>query len=161
MNVLGLDISSSSTGWVLLKNGRFYKREDTDYGWIRPSKKFSPAEKLSFFRNELIFILNETMPDMVGIEDVFLFKNPNTMKLLSRFSGVACESVRTTFEIEPSLLKVSTIRSYIGTQVKSKKDTYKYLISKYKLKDWTFDTHNDITDALATAICVHKKSLEV
>ena len=93
MIVLGLDVSSSSTGWAILKNSRFYKREGKDYGIIAPPKKLGPAEKLDYFRTHLGRVL-KSVPDkvVIGIEDTFLFKNPKVLKILSRFAGVAMQS---------------------------------------------------------------------
>lgn len=150
---LGLDISSTSTGWALLINGRLYTNKY--YGIIAPNKNFSLAEKLSFFRETLVEIINFTRPTDVIIEDIFLRNNVGTLKLLSRFSGVAIETVKTTLNIDPELETVKKIRSQIGTQ--DKKTTYEFIIDKFNLP-WTkkeFNKYNDITDALA--LCLFKK----
>lgn len=155
---MGLDISSSSTGWVLLINNRFYKKEGKYYGLIEPDKNFSLAEKLSFFRLSLVNILENTKPDSVIIEDVFLRLNVGTLKLLSRFSGVAIETVKTILNINPELETVKKVRSQLGTQ--DKKVVYKLIVDKFKLP-WTekeFNKYNDITDAIA--LCLFHKEEE-
>ena len=91
--VLGLDVSSTSTGWAVLKNGRFYKRENIDYGWIRPHRGYGLLDKLDYFAFELDRVLNIVEPLTVGIEDVFLSRNVKTLKVLSRFSGAAIQTV--------------------------------------------------------------------
>jgi len=150
MVVLGLDISSSSTGWAILKRGRFYKREGIDYGWIRPSLKFTLAKKLSFFRENLVTLLETLRPEIVVIEDVYYFRNPKTLKLLSRFSGVAVEAVKTTLGIDPMIETVKSIRTILGPQ--DKEEIFSAAIKKFKLTNWKFKTHNDIIDALIAAL---------
>lgn len=153
--VLGLDISSRSTGWAVLKNGRFYAREGKDYGWIKLKSTIPLAERLNLFRSELVNILTSVRFDAVGIEDVFFSRSPSTLKLLSRFSGVACETVYDICGFEPIIVQVRAVRTVFGTQ--DKKDIYKHVSDKYKLYKWTYKTHNDITDALAIATYVRKQ----
>jgi Holliday junction resolvasome RuvABC endonuclease subunit len=146
---LGLDISSVRTGWAIIKNGRFYKRLGKDYGTIVPKPSFCPGEKISFFRKELLAVIKEVGPDLVGIEDVFFYRNINTLKVLSRFSGVALELIYSVLKKEPIYIQVKEIRATFGTQ--DKNDIFKTMIDKYKIDNWSFDTHNDVADALVIA----------
>lgn len=90
MLVLGLDISSVSTGWSLLNDSTLL-----DYGTI----KIDPAEKhprkLAQFAHDLGAIMHQHPDiDWVSIEDQY-FQNVVTVKILSRFCGVAiCEICR-------------------------------------------------------------------
>ena len=98
-----------------------------------------------------------TKPDIVIIEDVFLQRNVSTLKLLSRFSGVAIEAVKSNSKIEPQLQTVKKIRSKVGTQ--DKKSTYTFVVERFKLpwKKEDFNKRNDITDALALCLFVTTK----
>lgn len=149
MIILGLDISSTRTGWAVIKNGRFYNRLEKDYGFISPKINFGPGEKISFFRKELFLVIKNVNPDVVCIEDVFFHRNINTVKVLSRFSGVALELVYSVLKKEPLYIQVKEIRSTFGTQ--DKNDIFKIIIDKYKIDNWLFKTHNDVADALAIA----------
>jgi len=154
MIVLGLDISSSSTGWAVLKHGRFYNRKGIDYGMIKPPKKLELSEKLVYFRTELIHLLETIQPDIAVTEDVFFFKNPKTLKLLSKFHGVAAEAVRDTIDFPIGVHTVKAIRSVIGTQ--GKEETFSEIVEKFKLVGWEFSKLNDVTDAIAVALYGHK-----
>jgi len=154
MIVLGLDVSASSTGWSVIKNGRFYKREGVDFGWIKTSSSSTLSERLHSFREQLIPILEMVKPDRVGIEDVFLARNPKTMKLLARFGGVAIEAVRATSGLESAIVTVKEIRSIFGTQ--GKQETFDAVIEKYKLDGWSYNKYNDVTDSLAVSFYVYK-----
>jgi len=154
MIVLGLDISSSSTGWAILKHGRFYNREGVDYGWIKPKSKLEMSEKLVYFRVELIRLLEAAQPDLVLAEDTFFFRNPKTLKLLSKFHGVAAEAVRNTLGLSTEVVPVKSIRSELGTQ--GKEPTFSEIKKKFKLTGWKYKTHNDVTDAIAVAFYGHR-----
>lgn len=149
MIILGLDISSTRTGWAVLKNGRFYRRVGVDYGFICPVSSLEPGAKINFFRKELFSVVKNVGPDVVGIEDVFFYRNIGTLKVLSRFSGVALELVYSVLKKEPIYVQVKEIRSSFGTQ--DKNDIFKIMIDKYKIDNWLFKTHNDVADALAIA----------
>jgi Holliday junction resolvasome RuvABC endonuclease subunit len=159
MIILGLDISSSCTGWAVLKRGRFYKRVDLDYGWIKPKAKLSPAKKLNFFRQELKKIIEIVKPDLIIAEDVFYYKNPKVLKILSRFQGVAMESIYNDFEIEIFTVAVTELRSIFGTQ--AKENIFNIIKEKFKLDPtWEFSEYNDITDAIAVSYFAYKSKLE-
>jgi len=51
MRVLSLDISASSTGWAFAFG---QARGIFEYGLIKTNPKFGEAERLSFFRQELL-----------------------------------------------------------------------------------------------------------
>ncbi len=151
--ILGLDVSSSSTGWAVLKNGRFYKREGVDYGWIKPKKTYLLHEKLNYFKLELEKVMEVAYADAVGIEDVFLSRNVQTLKILSRFSGVAVETVYSYLEKNPPyIVQVKAARAQWGTQ--DKEEVFNMVKNKYKMDEWVFKKHNDITDALSIALYV-------
>lgn len=154
---LGLDVSSTSTGWAVLKSGRFYKREGIDYGLIRPHKDYTLPEKLNFFRDELSSVIRRVEPTSVGIEDVFLSRNVKTLKLLARFSGVAIESVYefTKGGLFPYIVQVRNIRAECwGTQ--DKKEVFETVVDKYKLENWSFNKYNDVTDAITIALYISR-----
>ena len=150
--VLGFDVSSSSTGWAVIKSGRFYKRKGKDYGIISFSKKLSHSNRLSLLRVECTRIIEKVKPDIVIIEDVFVGRNPKTTILLSRYSGVVIESVYSTLKKDPIIFTVKEIRKIIGSQ-DSKEESFKFIKKKFKLSsNWQFKSHNDIIDGLAAAL---------
>jgi Holliday junction resolvasome RuvABC endonuclease subunit len=116
--ILGLDVSSVSTGWAILKNGRFYKREGVDYGTIKTTNKDSMSKRLSVFRDELESILVGNKPDIIIMEDTHLSKFVNTLKVLVRFGAVAQEISWRTLNIDPILVQVKLARTVIGSQDK-------------------------------------------
>ncbi len=152
--ILGLDVSSVSTGYAILKHGRLYKRLDIYYGLMKFSSKSPHPERLSLFREQLQDILIAVEPDVVSIEDVFVGRNAKTSILLGKYSGVACEVVYTTLGIEPIIIDNKAVKKIIGS--KDKEDTFRIITEKFNLNDFVFGQMHDVTDALATAVCASR-----
>lgn len=149
--ILSLDVSSTSTGWSYSYNDKL-----VDYGKIAPSSKLDRAQKLNYFRKELIKILNKRKPTHIVIEDTFVGANPKVTKLLAEFAGVAKECCQDTLFINPYVMTNTTVKSYFG--VKTKDGLYDEVVKMYKLdkKEWTFSKYNDISDAVAQSVCYYE-----
>jgi len=145
MKVLGLDVSTKSTGWFLTK---------PSCGIIAPDPKLSFDEKLVVFRAELDRILIKYKPDVVVIEDAYYrpgFGNIHTLKALVKFAGVAQELCASK-GIQTEIITATAARKHCcGAQEGKfkKQEVFNFFKTKYNLDDWTFNKHNDITDAMA------------
>lgn len=144
--ILSFDVSSVSTGWAFMFHGKLQ-----EFGTISPPKSYRLQEKLYWFRSASNVLFKTYFPDYVIIEETYL-KNVKTLKVLMQFIGVL--NLECFFELgaEPILISPQTIRSYY--ELKTKEDVFKYVKNKYKvkLKKYTFETGNDITDAILQAL---------
>ena len=147
MKILGLDISTKSTGWFIAKRS---------CGAIVTDHSASFEEKLVGFRVELDSLLTKYSPDLVVIEDAYYrpgFGSIHTLKALVKFAGVALELCASK-GIQTEIITATKARKYCcgrsGEKV-TKKDVFAFFVEKYDLEDWTFNKHNDITDAMALA----------
>ncbi len=145
MKILGLDVSTRSTGWFIAKRS---------CGIISPDPKASFEEKLVVFRIELDYLLSKYNPDLVVIEDAYYrpgFGSIHTLKALVKFAGVAQELCAGK-GIQTEIITATSARKYCcgrsGEKV-TKQDVFDFFVEKYDLDDWTFNKHNDITDAMA------------
>ncbi len=140
MKILALDVSTKSTGWFVTKRS---------CGKIVPNAKLPFEEKLVIFREELDKLLIKYNPDVVVIEDVHYqrgFSNIHTVKLLSKFGGVATE-LATSKGIEVVLMVVTSARKALGLEGRvTKEDVFNHFNLQYNM-EWNFKEHNDITDA--------------
>lgn len=152
MRVLSLDISASSTGWAFAFG---QARGVFEYGLIKTNPKFGEAERLAFFREELIKILKEFRPTHVVIEDVYSGVNVKVLKLLAKFSGVAEECSLSVAGIEPTILSTNTVKSYF--KAKNKQDVFDIIVELFgwNVDDVDFKKHNDLTDAIAQLVCFY------
>ncbi len=147
MKLLALDISTKSTGWFITKRS---------CGKVVPKSQLSFEDKIVFFRIELMKLLKKYKPDLVVIEDSYYrpgFGNIHTLKQLVKFAGVAIEAA-SSLGIEVSILTASTARKNCCGEQEGrfkKQEVFDYFVDKYNLEDWTFNKHNDITDAMALA----------
>lgn len=151
--VLSLDVSSVKTGYAVCKNGR-WRLSSTSHGVICPPKKFGLSEKLVYLRDELEKVILSVGPDRIVIEDVFASRNISTMKLLSRFNGVAIELSRRLLGKNPDIVMTAQVRSFHKCG-RSKEEAFEFIKEKYKL-DWKFEEMNDITDAIAMGLYASK-----
>jgi len=147
--ILSLDVSSSSTGYAVLRDGRWVCN-DKNYGLIKISNKLSLSKRLVSFRNSLAALIREVKPTHIVIEDVFSGRNVATMKLLARFNGVAIEVCRRLLRHDPQIALTAEVRSFLGCG-RSKKEAFDFICTKFNL-DWSFNKYNDVTDALALAM---------
>lgn len=146
--ILALDVSSSTTGYAVIKSGRWTKSESS-YGIIKTSKKEDFPKRLVDFRNQLHKLIKRVKPTHIIIEDVFKLRNVETLKLLARFSGVAVELSRRCLRKNPTIVMTTKVRSHLECG-KSKEEAFEYICDRYNL-DWPFSM-NDITDALCLAL---------
>lgn len=152
MRVLSFDISASSTGWAFTfgqARGKF------EYGLIKTSPKFSRAQRLAYFRNEVIALLMQFRPTHIVMEDVYAGLNPKTLILLAKFAGVVEECSVSIAGVEPYIIHTNTVKAYF--KAKNKKQVFDFIAD---ILDWeedkvSFKKHNDIADAIAQLLCYY------
>lgn len=152
--ILALDVSSSSTGYAVLRKGRWNKSKKS-FGFIKVPSKLTLAQRLVYFRNELHTLIRSIKPTFIIIEDVFKGRNIKTMKLLARFNGVAIELSRRLLRKDPLLALAAEVRSLLDCGRK-KEEAFTYICNRYNL-DWNFNKMNDVADALCLALYAYKK----
>jgi len=147
--ILSFDVSSVSTGWSLVFDGKLQ-----EFGIIAPPKSYRLQEKLYWFKSEVNALLKIYFPDYVVIEETYL-KNVKTLKILMQFIGVI--NLECFFELgqEPLFTSPQTVRSHF--KLKTKENVFNYVQNKYKvkLKNYTFETGNDITDSILQGLYWH------
>ncbi len=163
--IAGFDISSTTTGWCILKiedNNIAY----LDSGYFKPLKKGTIFERLDHSRKEVDKILNKYKPDKVAIEDIISFmKGASTAKTiitLSLFNRLVGMTAFNYLGKSPELFNVMTIRHglKLNKQLPKKEDmpelaahhlgiTFPYYYGKGgKIKSESYD----VADAWSVAI---------
>lgn len=157
--VVGFDVSSTRTGYSVIKSGRFYIAKH-NYGTIEPPKEKTLSEKLVFFRKAVIGIFEDLPypPTTVAVEDVFVGQISSAI-ILSRFSGVLLETIREVLCLEPVLLTVTHARKILGFP-NNKEQVFELVKKKFRAKDWSFRTHNDIADSVVIGLAAYKESTQ-
>jgi hypothetical protein len=85
-------------------------------------------------------------PDYIIVEETYL-KNVKTLKTLMQFVTVVNTQCFEVLMEEPLFISPQTVRSHY--KLRNKEEVFEYVKNKYKvkLKRYTFETGNDITDA--------------
>ena len=78
MRVLGLDTSTTSTGYAIIDNGKLI-----DYGCIKPDKKLNTIEKIIYIEKEIKEIIKKKEIEYVAIEELAMVRNGAVTKLLA------------------------------------------------------------------------------
>jgi Holliday junction resolvasome RuvABC endonuclease subunit len=152
--ILSFDVSSVSTGWAFLRKGKLI-----GFGTIQPHKGYTLQEKLYWFKNSINALLKIYAPDRVIVEETYL-KNVTTLKTLMQFITIVNLECFEVLDEEPRFISPQTVRSYY--KLKDKKEVFDYVKNKYKikLKNYTFETGNDITDSILMGLYWYNVSLE-
>lgn len=120
MKFLGLDVSSSSTGWNVVEADKDSKKL-VDYGLISPVGNMGVTQRLYFFGNELKKLIDKHQPDEIAIEETILVRGPKIMRTLARFGGVAIFLAYSYQKREVSLYEPSMWKKSLGIKGNAKK----------------------------------------
>lgn len=148
MRSLGLDLSITCTGWSIIDHTTLLA-----YGKIE-TKKLKTTNirvRLKYIILEIDKIIKEFSPTTVVIEDVYQGINAKTVAILNRLNGAVVTNIPMTIEV--NVTNVSHARKVVlGSGKKhDKKEVFDWSVKKYKLKDFKFTKHNDITDSILLA----------
>ncbi|MBI1883612.1 MAG: crossover junction endodeoxyribonuclease RuvC [Chlamydiae bacterium] len=159
MRILGIDPGSLKTGFGVIEvlRGSF---KLVDCGYISNSSKSPLPRRFLKIFSELNNVIDRSSPDCAAIETLFYFKNPRTAFKLGEARGVAVLAAAhhqlEIHEYEPRRIK----QAVIGFGSAHKFQIKKMVSSLLGLK--TIEGPEDVTDALAVAIChAHHLKAEV
>lgn len=149
VEIISLDISVKSTGWCHLVDGKLKSS-----GTITTNLKTEQTLRLSEFRAKLLKLLLDKRPTHVVIENSFARVNIKVLKMLSQFAGVAYECAQSLLGVTAYTMNNSTPKSYF--KVKNKEQLYEVIVDFFELPDnWTYKKCNDMSDAIAQAVCYY------
>jgi Holliday junction resolvasome RuvABC endonuclease subunit len=138
MGSLGLDISTSCTGWCLLDDSGNIE----NIGYIDISKKSTLYEKAKVIKSEIskLNIFND-------ITEIFIeenlqsfrsgFSSAKTISTLAKFNGIVSYICFQEFSKEPVFFNVNSARKILGISLKRKKDGGKP--TKDQLFEWAIE----------------------
>lgn len=146
--VLGIDPGSRKTGFGVIESGRYHPVYLVS-GVVRV-EKLSGAERLKTIFESVCQIIDQYQPDVMAVEKVFVYKNPNSAIKLGQARGVI---------LCAAAIKGVPIMEYTPTQVKSTivgkghagKDQVQFMVQN--LLKLTETPQEDAADALACALC--------
>lgn len=116
--ILGLDLSTSCTGWCILDR----EGNVLDLGFIPLNKLKDTFDKVECVTEELKKIRKRYNFDYVSIEENLQAFRPGlssakTLLTLARFNGIISYVVKKTFNIHPEHLNVNVARKKVGLKL--------------------------------------------
>lgn len=149
MKILGLDVSSLSTGFALMKDGYL---DVNSIGTIQPNPKYLVGQKLVFFEKELKKLIKKYSPDEIVVENIFKGPNVNTLKLLSMWRGIVFKVSWEKLKKDPISIMPTEARKLVGVPGSSKEEAFAFVVKKYNFTNFVFKNDNDRTDAIILAL---------
>jgi len=118
--ILGLDISTSCTGYCVFDENGFY-----DMGFISLKKYNTLVEKAAHIKSELLRIKNTYNITAIAIEENLQafrpgFSSAATLMKLAQFNGVVQWIVYESFDLESFSFNVNTARKLVGLKIRKK-----------------------------------------
>ena len=118
--ILGLDISTSCTGWCVLDDDKFI-----NMGYIDTSKIKCMIKKSKHVRDEFLKLILRYEIDKVCIEENLQAFRPGlssakTLLTLARFNGIVSYIANDIFDCMPSYVNVNTARKLNGIKIDRK-----------------------------------------
>lgn len=114
MTIIGIDPGTATTGYGILKFQKTkagQKFQVVDYGCIFTDKKLPSQERLKKLYRELKKLITRYKPQIMGVENVYFFKNLKTAMPVSQAKGVillaAAEKKIPIFEFSPLQVKMA------------------------------------------------------
>ena len=150
MRVLGLDVATK-TGFAVLQDS-----DIIDTGIIKLNSKHDYRTRLQCLRNSVLKLLEEHNPDVVALEAVYTTnnrqrQNVKTVALLNQMRGVVVECIPQDIEVVDVYNRTAK-KQVMGSGSCTKQQVFDWVVKVYKLKEFTFNKHNDITDAVLVAL---------
>lgn len=151
MLVLGLDPSTTSTGYGLVDGDGRRAATFVDCGCIRPPRNVTFDRRLQVLFDGVNEVLQTHKPDAVAIEGSFYGKDADAAAKLGEARGVLRLAVTLT-GIESVVYSPAEIKKALTGNGQATKESVQYMVAQ-TLKMKKLPTPLDASDALAIALC--------
>lgn len=163
ITILGMDVSTKSTGWSVVKIDKKGKMKLVDYGLIERHTMLI-AESLVWFEKELMRILDFYCPDVISAEAPFVGSNRVTIQRLANFHGVMLMTLE-KYKIPIVYYSVMTLKSKILGGIKKmnddgtkkdgqqmKQEVQDKVIEIFGKENFVKEYNDDVTDSISAAV---------
>lgn len=155
MVILGIDSSTTSTGWGVIDTKFNDELRLVDYGYIKPPK-VETIDRIIYISRELRRILQDFKPELIVIEEMNVTRNMNTIRalvgLLTEIEAMLRNRQALYVKMTPSEWRKKIGIRCRNERVELKKASIEYVQEKYNEK---------VTDDEADAICIAEAGSEV
>ncbi len=146
--VLGIDPGSRKAGFGIIESGRYHPNYVAS-GVIRV-EKLTGSQRLKVIFESINQIIEQYKPDIMSIEKVFVYKNPNSALKLGQARGVIL-CVAALHDLPIMEYTPTQIKSTVVGQGHASKEQVQYMVTN--LLKLTQTPQEDAADALSAALC--------
>ena len=130
---------------------------NVDHGGLTPRRSSSIEQRLGELYSGIANIIDEVKPDVIAVEEPFVSKNPRTAIAIGQAQAVvliaAAHKEIAVYRYAPREIK-KAVTDYGGSSKEQVEDMVKLLLGNIEIIG-----PNDVTDALAVAICHHNATM--
>lgn len=156
MKVLGIDPGTITMGYGMVEN--VSEELTTCFHGSLSAKRVDPIEeRLAFLYCGILAIIDNHGPEVIAIEEPFVGRNPKTAIAVGQAQAVALIAASSR-KIPVSRYSPSQIKKSVTDHGGSSKEQVSDMV-KLILDCPDIEGSDDVTDALAVAICHHNNSL--
>lgn len=155
MVILGIDSSTTSTGWAVIDTKFDNELRLIDYGVIKP-KQDETIDRIIYISRELRRILQDFKPELIVIEEMNVTRNMKTIRALSGLITTIEVMLRNRQALYVKLTP-SQWRKSVGIQCKNDRNTLKKASVEYVREHYNENANDDEADA----ICIAEAGSEV
>ena len=155
MIILGIDSSTTSTGWGVIDTKFNDELRLVDYGSIKPPK-VETIDRIIYISRELKRILQDFKPELIVIEEMNVTRNMKTIRALA---GLLTEIEVMLRNRNALYIKMtpSEWRKKVGIQCKNTRELLKQASIEYVREKYKETVNEDEADA----ICIAEAGSEV
>ena len=156
MVILGIDSSTTSTGWGVIDTKFDNELRLIDYGSIKPPKQLETIDRVIHISKELKRILQDFKPELIVIEEMNVTRNMKTIRALA---GLLTEIEVMLRNRNALYIKMtpSEWRKKVGIQCKNTRELLKRASIEYVREKYKENVNEDEADA----ICIAEAGSEV
>ncbi|MBT6147820.1 MAG: crossover junction endodeoxyribonuclease RuvC [Gemmatimonadetes bacterium] len=151
MLVLGLDPSTTSTGYGLVDGDGRHAATCIDCGCFRPPRKVSFDQRLRVIFDGVNEVLRTHRPDAVALESSFYGKDADAAAKLGEARGVLRLAANLA-GLEAVLYSPAEVKKALTGSGQATKESVQYMVAQ-TLKMKELPRPLDASDALAVAVC--------
>lgn len=158
MIIMGIDSSTTSTGWAVIDTKHGGALRLIDHGTISPPKKYDTIERIIYISDKFKELLRIMKPELVVIEQMNVTTNMNTVRVLA---GLLTE-IEVTLKRQQylyTLLTPSQWRKAVGIKGK-KREEFKLASQAFVLNNFYEKVNEDEADAVCIAEAGSKLEVE-
>ena len=149
MVILGIDSSTTSTGWGVIDTKFDNELRLIDYGSIKPPKQLETIDRVIHISKESKRILQDFKPELIVIEEMNVTRNMNTIRalvgLLTEIEVMLRNRQALYVKMTPSEWRKKIGIRCRNERVELKKASIEYVQEKYK---------ETVNEDEADAICI-------